>query len=156
MPPKRNATPVETLEGSTMIHEESEDMSLTMSQLEQNFKEMKKKLEENMERTTNILKHIEENLPNGDNVVQGTHDDRNSSHCEKPSFSKHTLEGFDSNIGSNQGWFPRGIQIPNIYMGKFDGKYPITWIFQMEHFFDLHQVPTSQKVTIASLYLEPE
>ena len=26
----------------------------------------------------------------------------------------------------------------------------------MEHFFDLHRVPTSQKVTIASLYLDPE
>ena len=41
------------------------------------------------------------------------------------------------------------------YMRKFDGKDPITWIFQMEQFFDLHQVPTLQNVTIASLYLEP-
>ena len=39
-------------------------------------------------------------------------------------------------------------------MRKFDGKDPIMWIFQMEKFFDLHQVPTLQKVTIASLYLE--
>ena len=39
-------------------------------------------------------------------------------------------------------------------MRNFDGKDPITWIFQMEQFFDLHQVPTMQKVTIASLYLE--
>ena len=39
-------------------------------------------------------------------------------------------------------------------MIKFDGKDPITWIFQMEKMFDLHQVPTMQKVTIASLYLE--
>ena len=39
-------------------------------------------------------------------------------------------------------------------MIKFDGKDPITWIFQMEQLFDLHQVPTMQKVTIASLYLE--
>ena len=30
----------------------------------------------------------------------------------------------------------------------------ITWIFEMEQFFDLPQVPTLQKVTIASLYLE--
>jgi hypothetical protein len=41
-------------------------------------------------------------------------------------------------------------------MRKFDGKDPITWIFQMEQFFDLHQVPTLQKVTLASLYLEPD
>ena len=40
-------------------------------------------------------------------------------------------------------------------MRKFDGKDPIIWIFQMEQFFDLHQVPTLQKVTIASFYLEP-
>ena len=39
-------------------------------------------------------------------------------------------------------------------MRKFDGKDPITWIFQMEQLFDLHQVPNLQKVTIASLYLE--
>ena len=39
---------------------------------------------------------------------------------------------------------------------NFDGKYPITWIFQMDQFFDLHQVPNLQKVTITSLYLEPE
>ena len=115
-----------------MIHEESEDMS----QLEQNFKEMMKKLEENMERIVNILQQIKENIPNGDNVVQGTRDDRNSSHCEQPSFSKHTPRGFDSNTRSNQGWFPRGIQLPNIDIRKFDGKDPITWIFQMEQFFE--------------------
>ena len=41
-------------------------------------------------------------------------------------------------------------------MKKFDGKDPITWIFQMDQFFDIHQVPNLQKVTIASLYLEPQ
>ena len=40
-------------------------------------------------------------------------------------------------------------------MRKFDGNDPITWIFQMEQFIAIHQVPTLQKVTIASLYLEP-
>ena len=34
-------------------------------------------------------------------------------------------------------------------------KDPITYIFQMDQFFDIHQVPTLQKVTIASLYIEP-
>ena len=41
-------------------------------------------------------------------------------------------------------------------MRKFDGKHPITWVFQMEQFFDLDQVTKLQKVTITSLYLEPE
>jgi hypothetical protein len=40
-------------------------------------------------------------------------------------------------------------------MRKFDGKDPITWILLMEQFFDLHNVPHSQKVGIDSLYLEP-
>jgi hypothetical protein len=40
-------------------------------------------------------------------------------------------------------------------MRKFDGKDPITWILQMEQFFDLHDVPHTQKVRIVSLYLEP-
>jgi hypothetical protein len=38
-------------------------------------------------------------------------------------------------------------------MRKFHGKDPITWILQMEQFFDLHNVPHTQKVRIA-LYLE--
>ena len=63
MPPKKNATPIKPPEDSTMIHEESEDMSFRVSQLEQNFKGMvktldlynlekriQKKLKENMER----------------------------------------------------------------------------------------------------------
>ena len=117
---------------------------------------MEKKLETNMDKKfetiVNLIQHPHENLPNDDNVGQGTHDERNSFHFEKPSFSKSTPGGFDSNIGSNQGGFPRGIQLPKIDMRKFDGKDPITWIFQMEKFFDLHQVPNLQKVTIASLY----
>ena len=114
------------------MHDESEDMSLRVSQSEKNFKEMMKKLEENMETIVNLLQHTEEKLSNGDNVGQGTHDDRNSSHFEQPSFSKHTLGGFDSNTRSNHEWFPRGIQLPKIDMRKFDVKDPLTWIFQME------------------------
>jgi hypothetical protein len=49
---------------------------------------------------------------------------------------------------------PRNRFIPNIDMRKFDSKDPITWIFHMEQFFDLHQTPRLHKVPIASLYLE--
>jgi hypothetical protein len=60
----------------------------------------------------------------------------------------------------NQEWrnFNFGLKtnhVPKIDMRKFDGKDPITWILQMEQFFDLHNVPHTQKVRIASLYLEP-
>ncbi|MDW3502767.1 hypothetical protein NQ272_26760, partial [Escherichia coli] len=40
-------------------------------------------------------------------------------------------------------------------MRKFDGKDPATWILQMEQFFDLNNVQNTQKVRIATLYLEP-
>jgi hypothetical protein len=110
-----------------MIHEESEDMSFKVSHLEKNMGNMEQrmekkldesleknmgnmekrmeKLEEGMDKIVNLIQHTEEKIPNGDNVGQGTHDDRNSSHFEQPSFSKHTLGGFDSNTGSNHAWF---------------------------------------------------
>ena len=59
------------------------------------------KLEESMEIIVNLIQHPKENLPNDDKVGQGTHDERNSSHIEKQSFSKSTPGGFDSNTGSN-------------------------------------------------------
>jgi len=40
-------------------------------------------------------------------------------------------------------------------MRKFDGKDPVTWILQMEQFFDLNNGKNTQKVRIATLYLEP-
>ena len=45
---------------------------------------------------------------------------------------------------------------PKVDMCKFDGKDPLTWINQMENFFEVHQIPNGQKVTMASLYLEPD
>ncbi|KAH9308476.1 hypothetical protein KI387_036387, partial [Taxus chinensis] len=41
-------------------------------------------------------------------------------------------------------------------MRKFDGMDPINWINQMENFFELHQIPLGQKVTMVALYLEPD
>jgi hypothetical protein len=43
--------------------------------------------------------------------------------------------------------------VPKINMIKFDGNDPITWILHMEQFFDLHNVPHTQKVQIDTLYL---
>ena len=88
--------------------------------METNMWNMEKKLEESIKRIINLIQNQKEKIPNDDNVGQGTHDERNSSHFEKPSFSKSTLGGFDANTGSNQGWFPRSIQIPKIDMRKFD------------------------------------
>lgn len=43
---------------------------------------------------------------------------------------------------------------PKVDMHKLNGKDPLTWINQMENFFEVHQVPNGQKVMMASLYLE--
>ena len=40
-------------------------------------------------------------------------------------------------------------------MRNFDGKDPVTWILHMEQYFDLHNVKSTQKVRIATLYLKP-
>lgn len=44
--------------------------------------------------------------------------------------------------------------IPKINIRKFDGKDLVTWILQMEKYFDLHDVKHTQKVHIETLYLE--
>lgn len=52
-------------------------------------------------------------------------------------------------------WDRRPHHIPKIDMRKFDGNDPATWILQMEQFFNLNNMQNTQKVYIASLYLEP-
>ena len=41
-------------------------------------------------------------------------------------------------------------------MRNFDGKDPVIGILHMEKYFDLHNVKNTQKVRIASSYLEPD
>ena len=55
-------------------------------------------------------------------------------------------------IISNVGW--KNHHIPKMDMRKFDGKDPVTWILQMEQYFDLNNVKNTQKVHIAALNLE--
>ena len=54
----------------------------------------------------------------------------------------------DSNVGF------KTQHIPKIDMRKFDGKDPITWMLQMEQYFELHNTQNTQKVCIETLYLE--
>jgi hypothetical protein len=81
-----------------------------------------------------------ERTPESENVSHEIHDEDTR---------KMNQEWRNSNFGLKTNHFPK------IDMRKFDGKDPITWILQMEQFFDLHNVPHTQKVQIASLYLEP-
>lgn len=69
--------------------------------------------------------------------------------------TNHSNQGgsFNHSSGSSHQW--RGM-IPKVEMHKFYGKDPLNWITQMENFFDLHQILGGKKVTVASLYLEPD
>jgi hypothetical protein len=83
-------------------------------------------------------------------VTEKTPKSENSSHeIHDEDTRKVNQEWRNSNFGLKTN------HVPKIDMRKFDGKDPITWILQMEQFFDLHNVPHTQKVQIASLYLEP-
>jgi hypothetical protein len=74
-----------------------------------------------------------ERPPESDNVSHEIHDvDRR----------KMNQDWRNSNFGLNTNHFTK------IDMSKFDGKDPITWILHMEQFFDLHDVPHTQKVQI--------
>jgi hypothetical protein len=81
-----------------------------------------------------------ERPPESDNVSHEIHDEDTR---------KMNQDMRNSSFGLKTNHFP------NIDMRNFDGKDPIsTWILQMEQLFDLHDVPHTQKVRIASLYLE--
>ena len=54
----------------------------------------------------------------------------------------------ESNVGF------KNHHIPKIDMRNFDGKDLVTWILQMEKYFDLHDVQHTKEVRITYLYLE--
>ena len=64
-------------------------------------------------------------LPNDEKIIHETHDEN------KINFN-HDFS--DSNVGINTH------HVPKFDMRKFDGKDPVTWILQMEQYFDLHNV----------------
>jgi hypothetical protein len=106
---------------------------------------MEAKLEAKMD---GLKEEIMEGLKNF--VIERTLESENVSHeIHDEDTRKVNQEWRNSNFGLKTN------HVPKIDMRKFDGKDPITWILQMEKFFDLHNVPHTQKVRIASLYLEP-
>jgi len=84
-------------------------------------------------------------------LIERTPESENLSHeIHDEDTRKMNQEWRNSNFGLNTNHFPK------IDMRKFDGKKPITWILHMEQFFDLHNVSHTQKLRIASLYLETD
>ena len=107
-------------------------MEAKMDGTEGNMEDLKKDME-------GLAKLLQEKLPNREKVVEETHDEnkRNVNH-----------DFIDYNFGF------KTHHIPKIDMRKFDSKDPITWILQMEQYFELHNTQNTQKVHIATLYLE--
>jgi hypothetical protein len=101
--------------------------------------------------STIFLHTLDRRLPKKNIKIQGNHENVEEIKVE---YQNHNYSIFQDPCHQGLNAAPRNYLIPKIDMGKFDSKDPIAWIFQMEKLFDLHQVPTLQKVTLASLYLE--
>ena len=115
--------------------------------MEANMDDMEAKINEKIENMKNDLKVdtegleklIQEMFPNGENIVEETHDEKKIN---------VNNDFINSNVrGKNH-------HIPKMDMRKFDGKDPVTWILQMEQYFDLHNVQNTQMVCISTLHLE--
>ena len=74
-------------------------------------------------------------VPNGENTVEETHDE-------------NKINVNRDFINSKVGW--KNHHIKNMHMRTFDGKDTVTWILQMEQYFDLNDVKNTQKVHIAT------
>ena len=98
-----------------------------------------------------ILYSLDDRIPIRDFKMKGNHENIEEIKIESQNHDYSSLQN-PHHQGFNVA--PRNYFIPKIDMRKFDGKDTITWIFQMEQYFDLHQVPRLQKVPIASLYLK--
>jgi hypothetical protein len=82
-------------------------------------------------------------------LIERRHEGENIPHeIHYEETRKMNQEWRNSNLGLKTNHFLK------IDMRKFDGKDPITLILQMEQFFDLRDVPHTQKVQISYLYLE--
>jgi len=157
-------TPNKPSDSSTWAYDEGEEMCKDISYLQEKtltkdvMKEMmmdsqrknKAELEVMMDTKMDGLKVdimeglkglLRERHPESDNISHEIHD-------EDTGKVNHEWRNFGFGLRTNH--------IPKIDMRNFDGKDHVTWILQMEQFFDLHQVTSLQKVIIASLYLEPE
>ena len=140
---KKMSTPGKKPGSSSMTYEEEEEMQhdiaklrdqvqqvslaqkgteAKMDCLKKGMDDLKIELKTDMDE---LKKLLQERVTNGERVVKETHDEnkRNVNH-----------DFIDSNVGS------KTHHIPKIDMRKFDGKDPVTWILQMEQFFDLNNV----------------
>ena len=136
MPPKKGtSTPTKPPENPTWTLDEGEEMCRDINDLQKKIV-TKYELQEIMEglkgEIMEVLKiSVTTKTPESENASHEIHDEDTR---------KVNQEWRNSNFGLKNN------HVPKIDMRNFDGKDPITWILQMEQFFDLHNVPHTQKV----------
>jgi hypothetical protein len=137
MPPKKGtSTPNKPPENPTWTLDEGEEMRRDINELQKKMDSMEARLDTKMDglkgKIMEVLKiFVTEKTPESENASHEIHDEDTM---------KVNQEWRNSNFGLNTN------HVPKVDMRKFDGKDPITWILQMEQFFDLHNVPYTQKV----------
>ena len=112
-------------------------MEAKMDDMKDNIENMKNDLKEYMEGLMTSLKP--EMIPNGGNIGEEPHDEN------KINVNRDFI---NSNVGG------KNHHIPKMDMRKFDGKDPVTWILQMEQYFDPHDVKHTEKLCITTLLIE--
>jgi hypothetical protein len=146
MPPKKGtSTPNKPPENPNWTLDEGEEMNRDINDLQKKtvtkdeLQEMEAKLEAINTKMDGLKEEIMEGLKIF--IIERTPESENVSHeIHDEDTRKVNQEWRNSNFGLKTN------HVPKIDMRKFDGKDPITWILQMEQFFDLHNVPHTQKV----------
>ena len=105
-----------------IVRSNSKGVEAKMDGVEVNIEDLRKDMED---LKGGLAKLLQEMLPNGESIVEETHDENkiNVSH-----------DFIEYNFGL------KIHHVPNIDMMNFDGKDPITWILQMEQYFELDNV----------------
>jgi gas vesicle protein len=136
MPPKKgNSTPNKPPDNPAWTLDEGEEMRRDINYLQKKIV-TKNELQEMMEGLKGEIMEVLKFF-----VTEKSLESENASHeIHDEDTRKVNQEWRNSNFGLNTN------HVPKIDMRKFDGKDTITWILQMEQFFDLHNVPHTQKV----------
>jgi alpha-galactosidase/6-phospho-beta-glucosidase family protein len=143
MPPKKGpSTPNKPPENPNWTLDEGEEMRRDINDLQKKIvtkdelQEMRDSMEAKMDSMEAKIMEVMKNF-----VTERTPKSENSSYEIHDEYTrKLNQEWRNSNFGLKTN------HVPKIDMRKFDGKDPITWILQMDQFFDLHNVPHRHKV----------
>jgi hypothetical protein len=144
MPPKKGtSTPNNPPESPTWNLDEGEEMRRDINDLQKKTMtkfELQGMMDSIMDTKMDGLKRdIMEGLKNF--LIERKPESENVSHeIHDEDTRKMNQEWKNSNFGLKTN------HVPKINMRKFDDKDPITWIHQIEQFFDLHNVSHTQKV----------